>query len=224
MDKNRDELKLILINSAGIPPYCSYYVNGNLVTVHAEEFSDSKTARSADRLAMALRKISINHSMKECNLIAVTTGPGSFTGIRIGISLAKGIAAALGIKIIPVSNFDLLLNRCSEIPEKCVLLIHSKADEYYYSFYDNAAETKSGYASINEIIRYSERDRKIVADLDNECLIKHSYLDVINLRNSGNESDTFLKLALKNTHKAVSGELVQALYIKDFIVKSNALV
>lgn len=41
--------------------------------------------------------------------IAVVTGPGSFTGLRIGIAAAKGIAVAIGIPLVGLSLFDIAL-------------------------------------------------------------------------------------------------------------------
>jgi tRNA threonylcarbamoyladenosine biosynthesis protein TsaB len=43
---------------------------------------------------------------KDIAVIAVSSGPGSFTGIRIGCASAKGLAWAAGAKIIPVSSLE----------------------------------------------------------------------------------------------------------------------
>ena len=53
-----------------------------------------------------LEKAEINKN--DLNFIAVCVGTGSFTGIRIGLSVAKGLANALNIKIIPFDTLTLL--------------------------------------------------------------------------------------------------------------------
>ncbi|SCW66349.1 Glycoprotease family protein [Ruminococcaceae bacterium YRB3002] len=49
---------------------------------------------------------------KDLDAFAVTTGPGSFTGIRIGLSAVKGMAFASGAKVIPVSSTMALAMSC----------------------------------------------------------------------------------------------------------------
>jgi len=45
-----------------------------------------------------------NVTWKQVGMIAVSIGPGSFTGLRVGLSFAKGIATGLGIPVVPVGT------------------------------------------------------------------------------------------------------------------------
>ena len=47
-------------------------------------------------------------SVAELDLLAVAVGPGSFTGLRVGISAMQGLAMAIGKRIVPVSTLDAL--------------------------------------------------------------------------------------------------------------------
>ncbi|MCL6495841.1 MAG: tRNA (adenosine(37)-N6)-threonylcarbamoyltransferase complex dimerization subunit type 1 TsaB, partial [Ignavibacterium sp.] len=66
----------------------------------------------------------------------VSSGPGSFTGLRIGMAAAKGIAAGLNLPIIPVPTFEALAFQLSQIlPEGQKFVIANKAnrDEAYFA-------------------------------------------------------------------------------------------
>ena len=71
----------------------------------------------------------------ELNLIACMKGPGSFTGLRIGFSAAKGIAVALGIPLITVSTLDCLAYPHSLFPGIAVPAIDAKKDCFFTAFY-----------------------------------------------------------------------------------------
>lgn len=47
-------------------------------------------------------------SPSDCDFFCAVTGPGSFTGIRIGISVAKGFALATGKPLMPLTSFELV--------------------------------------------------------------------------------------------------------------------
>lgn len=72
---------------------------------------------------------------KEIDYIAVSEGPGSFTGLRIGMSAAKGIASALSIPILPVPTFEALALQLSFILNDEEILIANKInkDEVYFA-------------------------------------------------------------------------------------------
>lgn len=64
----------------------------------------------AAQLAIMMDKIISTAGLKprEINAVAITAGPGSYTGLRIGASTAKGLCFALDIPLIAVGSLDLL--------------------------------------------------------------------------------------------------------------------
>ncbi len=80
----------------------------------------------------------IKHSglnLPDLDGFAVTRGPGSFTGLRIGISSVKGLAAARGKPIAGVSSLDVLARQVSFSPYLICSLIDARKDEVYLSRY-----------------------------------------------------------------------------------------
>lgn len=67
--------------------------------------------------------------------IAVTIGPGSFTGIRIGLGVAKGIAFALGVPVVGVSTLDALVWPFRDSACPVYALMDARRGEVYFSKY-----------------------------------------------------------------------------------------
>ena len=108
--------------------------------LHSEKINDT-----ANSLPLLSKKIINNASLSFENLdaICISAGPGSFTGLRVGMSYAKGIAMALDIPIVPVSTFDsLAFNNSSE---ELYTLIYSHGNTFYICKYslDNGILLKS---------------------------------------------------------------------------------
>ena len=66
--------------------------------------------RQAAELPLVVERLltAARHGFKDIDLLAVTNGPGYFTGIRIGVSYAAALAYALGKRIVPVSTLQML--------------------------------------------------------------------------------------------------------------------
>lgn len=74
---------------------------------------------------------------KDIDIIAAVTGPGSFTGIRIGVSTAKGIAGALGRPIVAVNTLEVLAASFAGTGFVVVPLLDARREQVYCAIYDD---------------------------------------------------------------------------------------
>lgn len=99
----------------------------------------------SERLIPMIDEIFNDNQLKKTDLdcIAVSIGPGSFTGLRIGLTAAKGIAFSLGIPIVPVPTFDCLAHEITNyLPLDISFCICNNAnkDECYYAEFSFTTE------------------------------------------------------------------------------------
>ena len=85
--------------------------NGNLVAHKEIHEPQSHAARLAPLIDLVRREADLE--LKDIHAVAVTRGPGSYTGLRIGTSTAKGLCYALGVPLIATGTLELLAFQAS---------------------------------------------------------------------------------------------------------------
>ena len=75
--------------------------------------------------------------MKDLDLLAVTKGPGSFTGLRIAMASMKGIASALSIPLVSIPTLDAIYETVSEYPGPVLSAIDARKKKFYFSVKEN---------------------------------------------------------------------------------------
>ncbi|MBF0225014.1 MAG: tRNA (adenosine(37)-N6)-threonylcarbamoyltransferase complex dimerization subunit type 1 TsaB [Desulfobacterales bacterium] len=151
-----------------------------------------------DAIDSALRFSGLNFN--ELDGFAITVGPGSFTGLRIGLSTIKGLSVASAKPIVGVSSLDSMAYPLPFIPTLIVPLIDARKGEVYYS----------KYKFINGVIHKEMNDmldspEKAIAGIKESCLF------------IGNGSDLYKSLILNKFGKF-------AFFLPDFYNKIRASV
>ena len=107
--------------------------------------------------------------------LAVSAGPGSFTGLRIGFSIAKGIAHATGIPIIEVPTLDILAFQCGRQAQPIISLVDARRAELFSSRYawKEGEFTRVGdyTLSIFEEINPDSQETFVTAHVQLSCLV-----------------------------------------------------
>jgi tRNA threonylcarbamoyladenosine biosynthesis protein TsaB len=100
------------------------------------EYSLSVKRTHSERLMSSVARVMEDASLKpsDIGLIACCTGPGSFTGIRIGVASAKAMGMALGAAIVPVMGLDALAYGLAE-DEHAWCMIDARHENCYAARY-----------------------------------------------------------------------------------------
>jgi tRNA threonylcarbamoyladenosine biosynthesis protein TsaB len=93
--------------------------------------------KTAERLmplvAGVMNSSGLDRSELDC--VAFSSGPGSFTALRIGISAAKGIAWGLGLPLVPVPTLPAMAASMQDGDASVMAVVQSRKGEYFYACY-----------------------------------------------------------------------------------------
>ena len=124
-----------------------------------------------------------NMTLDMIDAFACNVGPGSFTGIRIGVSTIKAFCYAKNKKVFPVTSFDVLAyNKPSG---RNLAVIDAKHDNYYVCGYNGInAITQAEFVSREKLIELKNEYDEILTSSDIEfcaknCSLKEGFLNAV---------------------------------------------
>jgi len=130
---------------------------------------DLRPSMQAEILILLIERAlqSINYDYQDIDYLALTNGPGSFTGIRIGLATAEGILISTNIQGLAISNFEMSyyrLQRQVKYFDKAVILLNAYRQQLYYQEFDLAGNKGNyGLIDINKISNlFTDTKKKIV--------------------------------------------------------------
>lgn len=131
---------ILLIDSAGEKCSIAISEKNKIISFVSEDKNFESSSVLTTLIDKACKDIGIK--LNDINAVAVNIGPGSYTGLRVGLSTAKGICYALNKPLITVKSlyslaYNMLQNCNIEEGEFMCPIIKSRIGEFFLAIYDN---------------------------------------------------------------------------------------
>lgn len=132
---------ILIIDTTSEELFVGLYDNGKYDKVI---ISDAKFSHSVKLLPTIDQLLEINRlKINDVEAISLSVGPGSFTGIRIGVATAKAFEYALNMKVIAVDSLLITAYNYIQKGEKVTSLIDAKHDNAYVGVFSDGKEQLS---------------------------------------------------------------------------------
>lgn len=119
--------------------------DGNLIAQSTLKFMASHSEKLLPEISHLLEFMKIQ--LENIDYFAVTVGPGSFTGLRVGVSTVKGLAFVTGKKVIPISTLEVIARGCPYVEYPICPILDARKKEIYSALF---------YWKDGELIRIKE--------------------------------------------------------------------
>ena len=197
-------MRVLYIDTSSDYLYSGIVIEDKLVSSIKKKYEKDLSKEALPQVIELFNKANI--IPKDLDKIKVVNGPGSFTGIRIGITIAKTIAWALNINITPISGLIAMAISCNNDTYK-MPLIDARRGYVYGAIYDkdNNEVIKDSHINLQELLDKSK-------DLDIEA-ITYNDLD-INIKKESYDPDILKIVKHFEENDGINPHLVNPIYLK----------
>lgn len=161
-----------------------------------------------------------NKSVKNVEVVSLSNGPGSFTGLRIGSAIAKGICFANKCELVEINSLDIVANKYKDDADVIALIFsNSRTEEFYYAEYTigNGKLRRTSEYGISKIDGINVKD-KIFLINENNTLPFIKDLEVIDVSGLSNiQSQIELTMDYIKSNEFSDYRNSEPFYMKDFV-------
>lgn len=180
----------------------------------------------AERLHVFIEEIikEAGINFKDLSAIAVSQGPGSYTGLRIGVSAAKGLCFALDIPLIAVDTLQVLASQASVYRGLIIPMLDARRMEVYSAIFAPDFENKRAVQA--EIIAENsfedlQETLYFVGDCAEKCkpvLTKENFIFLEEIKYPSAKEMSFLSFEKYKKNDTVDVAYFEPYYLKDFMM------
>jgi tRNA threonylcarbamoyladenosine biosynthesis protein TsaB len=117
----------------------------------------------SERLLPALEQLLTAGELevKQVDLLSIVTGPGSFTGLRIGVATAKGLSYALGIRAVGVTTLEAYGWQFKYFPGIVLALVDARRENVFWqAFRGGVALSGPAWGTLQDALKWSESSKR----------------------------------------------------------------
>ena len=112
--------------------------------------------------------------MKDIDVIGTNIGPGSFTGIRACVTVARVIAQQLNIPLVGVSSLE-ILSHINDTDELTTVVLDARKQQYYTAQYSNGKELKApSLTNADDVLNFDFKNGRVIADEASGTFLKNA--------------------------------------------------
>jgi tRNA threonylcarbamoyladenosine biosynthesis protein TsaB len=183
----------------------------------------------AERLHVFIEEIikDAGITFQDISAIAVSQGPGSYTGLRIGVSAAKGLCFALDIQLIAVDTLQVLASQAKVANGLIVPMLDARRMEVYSAIFTPNFEniravqaeiiTESSFEDLQETLYF-------VGDCAEKCkpvLTKENFIFLEEIKYPSAKEMSFLSFEKYKKNDTVDVAYFEPYYLKDFMITTS---
>ena len=207
---------------------CSVALAKDGKTILCKEIAEEGYSH-AERLHVFMEEIikEVGITFQDLSAIAVSQGPGSYTGLRIGVSAAKGLCYALGVPLIAVDTLQVLASQAKVSEGLIIPMLDARRMEVYSAIFTSNFENKRAVQA--EIITENsfedlQETLYFVGDCAEKCkavLTKENYIFLEQIKYPSAKEMSFLSFEKYKKNDTVDVAYFEPYYLKDFMITSS---
>lgn len=126
-------MKYLFIDTSTLYINIAIIIDNNIIFNYKEKIEKDMSSKIIPIIDEGFKKCSLE--LKDINKIFVVNGPGSFTGVRVGLTVAKTISWSLNINVVPISSLEFMASTSSD-KDFLVPMIDARRGNVFAGIYD----------------------------------------------------------------------------------------